>query len=112
MVQMHICCFAVMIYRHNNCCNCKCTAKLPVQVGCNCLQVLLNEKAQEVASKQYKLSTSGRTISADKVYVCIGGKPNTAFLQNGASRSILDQRGYVKVRDVQQLCCSSAALMS
>lgn len=61
------------------------------------LQVLLNEKAQEVASRQYKLTRSGRSISADKVYVCTGGKPNTAFLQASSTRSILDQRGYVKV---------------
>ena len=61
------------------------------------LQVLLNEKAKEVASRQYKLSPSGSTISADKVYVCTGGKPNTAFLQGLSIRSILDQRGYVQV---------------
>ena len=61
------------------------------------LQVLLNEKAQKVSEQQYQLSHSGRTISADKVYVCIGGKPNTGFLKSGSSGAILDGRGYVKV---------------
>ena len=79
-------------------CTTHCLARLGT--GVTWLQVLLNEKAQEVASRQYKLLSSGRTISADKVYVCVGGKPNTAFLQLGPSRSILDQRGYVKVSTV------------
>lgn len=60
-----------------------------------CLQVLLNEKAKKVDG-QYQLSGSGRTVAADKVYVCVGGKPNTAFLKAESTRSILDGRGYVK----------------
>ena len=61
------------------------------------LQVLLNEKAQKLSGQQYQLSQSGRTVSADKVYVCVGGKPNTGFLKSGSSEAILDGRGYVKV---------------
>ena len=68
------------------------------------VQVMLSEKAQEVASRQYKLTPSGRSISADKVYVCTGGKPNTAFLQAPLTKSILDQRGYVKVRIITAPC--------
>ena len=79
--------------------------------GWKCLQVLLNEKAQEIASRQYKMSSSGRTLSADKVYVCIGGKPNTAFLRPGPSRSILDERGYVKVSS-WPLICNTTELQS
>jgi len=48
--------------------------------------------------RRYKLSPSGCTITADKVYVCIGGKPNTNFLKAESSRAVLDERGFVKVR--------------
>ncbi len=62
------------------------------------LQVLLSEKAHKMDEQRYKLSPSGRTITADKVYVCIGGKPNTNFLKAESSRAVLDERGFVKVR--------------
>ena len=68
------------------------------------MQVVLNEKAQEAESRQYKLTPSGRFISADKVFMCVGGKPNTAFLQAPTTRSILDQRGYVKVSVITAPC--------
>ncbi|DBB03006.1 TPA: hypothetical protein ACH3X1_013454 [Trebouxia sp. C0004] len=53
--------------------------------------------------QQYTLSPSERTITADKVYVCIGGKPNTNFLKAESSRAILDERGYVKVNSFLQV---------
>ena len=61
-------------------------------------QVILEERAQLV-NGQYQLSKSGKTIAADKVYTCVGGKPNTNFLKTDSSRSILNDLGYVKVCD-------------
>lgn len=46
---------------------------------------------------QYQLSGSGKALSADKVYVCVGGKPNTGFLKADSTKSILTDLGYVKV---------------
>lgn len=62
----------------------------------NDLQVILEEKAQSV-NGQYQLSKSGKMLTADKVYVCVGGKPNTAFLKADSTKSILSDQGYVKV---------------
>lgn len=66
----------------------------------------MGEKASEVSDRQYKLSSSGRSISADKVYVCTGGKPNTNFLKAKSGKGILDERGYVKVN---MMCAHSTA---
>ncbi|DBA66203.1 hypothetical protein WJX79_004881 [Trebouxia sp. C0005] len=67
------------------------------------VEVLLSEKAHKLDEQRYKLSPSGRTITADKVYVCIGGKPNTNFLKAESSRTILDERGFVKVNNFLQV---------
>ncbi len=67
------------------------------------MQVLLSEKAHKMDEQRYKLSPSGRTITADKVYVCIGGKPNTNFLKAESSRAVLDERGFVKVRSCARM---------
>ena len=60
------------------------------------LQVILKEKAVSVNGR-YQLSNSGKSLTADKVYVCVGGKPNTDFLKADSTRSILTDKGYVKV---------------
>ncbi|DBB05607.1 TPA: hypothetical protein ACH3X1_012380, partial [Trebouxia sp. C0004] len=66
-------------------------------------RVLLSEKAHKMDEQRYTLSPSERTITADKVYVCIGGKPNTNFLKAESSRAILDEHGYVKVNSFLQV---------
>lgn len=60
------------------------------------MQVILKEKAVSV-NGQYQLSNSGKSLTADKVYVCVGGKPNTDFLKADSTRSILTDKGFVKV---------------
>lgn len=64
------------------------------------MQVILSEKASKVSGQQYRLTPSGRSITADKVYVCIGSRPNTNFLKADSSKTILDERGYVKVTNL------------
>jgi len=54
-------------------------------------QVYLGEKAEQVGS-QWKIG--GNLIPADKVYICTGGTPNTAFLK---PNNILNATGHVKV---------------
>ncbi|KAL0020305.1 hypothetical protein WJX77_005165 [Trebouxia sp. C0004] len=63
-------------------------------------QVLLSKKAHE---RRYKLSLSRRTLTADKVYVCIGGKLNTNILKAESSRGVLVERGFMKVNNFLQV---------
>ena len=60
------------------------------------VQLFLGERAEPDGKGAYRLTKSGKTITADKAYLCTGGKPNTDFLR-AANSDILDSKGFVKV---------------